>query len=214
MTFRFKIFAAIVLVMTLIISLLTLNLWLEWYNRLRAERQAAGELLARTAQDWIPMVFTAPTPPAAEQIEVLVRQLRRSTLFEEWVIVDARGTPLASSHPGLIPLPADSTEDMEESLSTGRLVVRKNQVSAPLLLADGQKVAISMNLQRGLLAPVDPARQFSAVLVIMGMGTALLILTMYILLNRFVIRPLERLVAASGCIEAGDYTKEIPVGSR
>lgn len=219
MTLRFKILTAIVLVMTLIFSLVTLNLWLETYSRLRAEKQTVGELLARVAQDWVsgggPDCATSST--IEEQVGALVERLRYSTLFDEWTIVDSEGRPLESNPPWRLSLPLENKEDMKEALLSGRPVIRKFEVSAPLLLVSGEKkekIGIRMNLRPELFTPSDPVRQFSAILLIMGMGTALLILTMYVLLNRFVMRPLERLVTASSFVEAGDYTKEIPESSR
>jgi signal transduction histidine kinase len=216
MTLRFKILAAIVLVMTLIFSLLTLNLWLESYNRIRAEKQTVGELLARITQDWVTKSYEDRTksPTTEEQLAAIAERLRYSTLFDQWLIVDSQCNPIESNQPWRLALPLENVNDMTEALSTGRPVIRKLEVSAPLLFASGQKIGIRMNVRPDLLTSADPARQFSAVLIIMGMGTVLLILTMYVLLNRFVMRPLERLVAASSHVEAGDYAKEIPESSR
>lgn len=216
MSLRNKMLFAVVGVMILVVSLLTLNLWTNALWRMGEERNLKAELALAVVQAWLtdPQGSTRYDP--AEGWAVLSRRFGTSGLFDEWVVIDDRYQPLTYSQN----FPRDEfaalarDERMREAIELHTLRARGDYVYAPLPTLDGHWVAARLKINPYFLPRSDPMESFKGMLGVMALGTILLILNVYILLSRFVLRPLDQLVDASRRVAHGDYSRPIPPPTR
>jgi HAMP domain-containing protein len=212
MSLRNKILVSIIVIMTLIVALLTTNLAYDALARSQAERQRSADLMARLAQEWITdLVTTTGVPKDFSDPEWRLRvgnKFGQSSLFRRWVIVDPQFKVIAWNMAGE-PRDEFKTEDLKSAVEQGRIVVRENTIAAPLLLPDGRRVCLRMNTEHLNPPPLGLVDRWQNVFIVMALGTILLIVTVYMLLNRLVVRPLEVLADASTRIKNKDYSRTV-----
>jgi signal transduction histidine kinase len=212
MSLRLKMFLTVVAIMTLVSSLLTLNLWVEAYRRSREDRRRTGEFLARLVQDWLGDEGSRVAQPEDPASWVgLSRRIGGSVLFEDWSVftIDEAGNGVwrAGSSGG----PRRAGEDVRRAAAAGQVVVTGNRVAAPLVLAGERRAfaVLSMSLPRRTPSPAFAVDSFRTVVWVMALGTLLLILNVYIFLNGLVLRPLEDLAEASRRVARGDFARPV-----
>ena len=102
----------------------------------------------------------------------------------------------------------------------GRLVRGQAQVEVFPLTVEGRRRMVAATYMNELdwinLAVVDPAqvmglRPFAPILALMILGLALSVLLVSVMLNRLVLKPLERLTGSSRAIAAGEFGIKLPV---
>lgn len=205
---------AVVATMFLVFFLLTLNLWVNALDRVRTEKRNMAEVIQQVTQDWITEndSLFGDIRSNQEAWAEFSRRVGRTSLFQDWIVADQAGEVLAYD-PTMTAPPPPLKDDEELTRAIGKpdreVVVRGSRVTAPLVLADGRVVALRVNIDHLASPSFDPVEGFKGVLTVMGLGTVLLILVMYILLKGMVMRPLEILVEASRRVTAGDYRHPI-----
>jgi len=204
---RTKMMFAVVATMFLVFFLLTLNLWVNALDRVRTEKRNMAEVIQQVTQDWISERNHLWATGDQEAWADFSRRVSRSSLFRDWIVADGMGDILAYD-PTMEtpPPPLKRDEELTRAVGNDReVVVRGNRVTAPLLLADGQVVALRVNIDHLASPAFDPVEGFKGILTVMALGTVLLILVMYILLKGMIMRPLGTLVEASHRVATGDY---------
>ncbi|MBI5366723.1 MAG: HAMP domain-containing protein [Planctomycetes bacterium] len=212
MSLRYKIFLGAGLTMILVVGLLSLRLAVDSLTRADAERRRIGNLVFHVVQEWISDQKVLGTGSGGAEMWVEVsRRLSRSDLFRSWIIVDFPRTPLAWSTE-LDDLDAARADpEFHRVFDSREVLVAGSRVYVPLYLPDSDEYVVLRNDIRHLtVSESSLVDSIKSDLGILGLGTLLLLLILYVLLNSLVVRPLEALSEASGRIAAGDYTHEIP----
>jgi len=204
MSLRYKILLALTAVMILILGILTFHLWITAWGRVQTNQRGMTELIKSVAQDWLADVRTA------EDWETLKAKLNYSTLFTNWVIVDDTLQPVISASP--IPDAGIFKNDkyIAEVLQTRQPVFRDGFVIAPLIMSNNKLFVMKMKPQTSPEQDFNPIESVKTILLVMPLGTFVLILSMYILLTKLVLNPIEALAKASAEISKGNYNINIP----
>ncbi|MBI3270077.1 MAG: HAMP domain-containing protein [Planctomycetes bacterium] len=207
MSLRYKIFLGAGLTMIAVVSLLTLHISVETLTRAADERRRIGNLIFHVVQEWIDE--RRPVSAAAADAETWVefnRRLSKNDLFRSWLIVDSSSKALAWD-PDLQDVEvARADPNLALAAKRQEITVSGNHVYVPLVLSEGSQVVVLRNDIRHLTVPETYITQLiKSDIGIMALGTVLLVLILYILLNALVVRPLETLSDASRAIAAGNY---------
>jgi signal transduction histidine kinase len=214
MTLRTRLLVTAFCVMTAVLALLTLTLAVDALARTRAEQLRQGELVAAWAQDWVNDHRETLAAAAGQgQWADLARRLGRSPLVADWAVAvkTPAGLEVAATRaPDTLQAREVWAACLEEAVRRQRTVIRGVWVGAPLLLPDGRVYGLALAVPAvGDTAP-DIAGTFVRMAWVMALGTALLLLVMFVLLNRFVLRPLDALAAASARVARGDFSRPVP----
>lgn len=201
MSLRYKILVAIITVMVLILGLLTLSLWVDAQARIKAEQTKIATLTVQVVQDWLANI---------NDRAVLQEKLVSSGLFSGWVIVDSDFNQIASSEAVAKRNYKNDTDLNEARTLHPPILIKGSKVSAWLTLPKGETAGVKMDIQYLSWTQFNPWDSVKIILLIMPLGTILLILSIYFLLTRLVIRPIETLSKASSRLASGDYAVEIP----
>ena len=217
MSLRTRILVSVFCVMGGVLALLALNLAADALARTGRERIRQGELVAAWVQDWVLDQRDRLLPLAAEgRWPELSRRLSRSPLVADWVVVEpseAGWTLAAARDPAAPPDRAAWGACVGEALAQRRVAVRPPWVAAPLVFPDGRMVGLALAVPAvGDTAP-DLGGTLARMAWVMLLGTALLLLVMYILLDRFVLRPMGALVSGSERVARGDFSRPVPAAS-
>ena len=190
--------------MILILGILTFHLWITAWGRVQTNQRGMAELLKSVAQDWLTDVQTT------EDWSTLKSKLNYSTLFTNWVIVDDKFQPVISASP--IPDAGVFKDDKSiiEVLATRQPLFRDGFVIAPLIKSDNKLYVMKMETQPLPGLDFNPIESVKTILLVMPLGTLILILSMYILLTKLILNPIEMLAKASSEISKGNYNVSIP----
>jgi signal transduction histidine kinase len=212
MSLRTKMVLSILVFLVLVFGLLTLNLWLVAAGRATAEAERDADLTARVVGDLV-RTWTSRFPSwSPDAWAELTRKLELSELISEWTIVgrDDHGLRVMIS----------SERDPERILREEAALFSKameevhvepggSRLFVPILSSQGDRFAARLDV-RGTAAPgVQIAGALRSILTTMALGTALLLLNIFVLTNRLVLRPLDSLVQASNRVASGDFTQKI-----
>ncbi len=199
--------------LVLVFGLVTLNLWLDAAQRARTESRRNADLVARVIGDLV-RAWTARFPSGSEETWAeLSRRLSTSELVSGWIVAERRAggfAPLASSEPHPeAPLAAEAAE-FRRAMEGVEVAPGGTTVWMPLLMPDGRRLVARLAIRGAAVPSVEIAGVLRGILTVMALGTALILLNIVVLLHRMVLRPLDRLVEASGRVAAGDFSQKIP----
>lgn len=211
MSLRTKLLLVTFLFMVIVVGLLTLNLSLEAaVNRARA-RDRDARLLERLAADWIRE--SAGARGFVDWTEVAQR-LGRSTLIDNWVIVERTASGLEPrTHGGVSFTPTLDERDLKrlgEAIDERKTSSTSTRVYLPIEAAGGVVYGARFDLKPELVPESDFRETLRSIVSIMALGTLLILLNSYIFLNRFVLRPLRNLVNVSERVAEGDFSTKVP----
>jgi signal transduction histidine kinase len=210
MSLKAKILLSTSLFMVLVVGLLTLNLSIDAIGRQARERDRQARLVQRLVMDWI---REGAGPEGFADWDGLSRKLTSSSLISEWVIVAPRGETLhvfSYSEGTALPLPASEVSRFKESIQGRRVQTFVSSVYIPVETRFGRVYGARFHLASDLEAGGGLGDSLTRIFTIMALGTALLLLNVFIFLNRFVLRPLRELSDASKRISEGDFSRKIP----
>ncbi len=215
MSLRTRILVSAFCVMGGVLALLTLSLAADALASARREQIRQGELVVAWVQEWILDQRGALLPLAAEdRWAELGRRIGRSPLVDDWIVVEPEGpgrwSVVASRAPGTAATGAWAA-GVTEAMKDRRVVVKPPWIAAPLILPDGRMDVIVMSVPAVVETPPDLGGTFVRMAWVMLLGTALLLLVMYILLNRFVLRPMGDLMAGAERVARGDFSRAVRV---
>jgi signal transduction histidine kinase len=188
--------------MILILGILTFHLWITAWGRVQTNQRGMTELLKSVAQDWLADVKTA------EDWKTLKAKLNESTLFTDWVILDDNHLPIISAYPLPDSKAFKNDKTISEVLSTRQPIFREGFVIAPLIM-NNKLFVMRMETQPLPGLDFNPIESVKTILLVMPLGTLILILSMYILLTKLVLNPIEMLAKASSEITKGNYNVDI-----
>ncbi|HEX7896275.1 MAG TPA: ATP-binding protein [Planctomycetota bacterium] len=199
--------ASIFIFLVLVFGLLTLNLWLDAAARSRAEAQRNALLIGRLVSD-LARSWTSRYPDWTEEAWAeLSRKLELTDILERWTVVgfrDDKPVVMASNELD----PEIDVESFREALA-GVPEPDGSRIYMPLDTPSGERFVARLDLR----GPAVPHRGLSgamgAIVTVMALGTVLLLLNLYVVTNRLVLRPLESLVDASGRVARGDFSQKI-----
>ncbi|MDI6733210.1 MAG: HAMP domain-containing sensor histidine kinase [Planctomycetota bacterium] len=205
MSLRYKILLALTAVMILILGILTFHLWITAWGRIETNQRGMAELLKSVAQDWLAEVHTS------KDWETLKSRLNYSTLFTNWVIVDENLLPVISAAPISNQDIFKKDKLIAEVMQSRQPIFRDGYVIAPLIMPDNRLLVMKMETTRLSGLDFNPIESVKTILVVMPLGTLILILSMYILLTKLVLNPIEMLSKASMGIASGNYQVNLPI---
>jgi signal transduction histidine kinase len=213
MSLRTKMVLSILVFLVLVFGLLTLNLWLVAAARATAEAERDADLTARVVGDLV-RTWTSRFPSwSPDAWAELSRKLELSELISGWTVVgrDEKGLRVMIS----------SEKDPDRILREDAALFGKgmeevhvepggSRLFVPILTTQGDRFSARLDVRGTAVPGVPTAGALKSILTTMALGTALLLLNIFVLTNRLVLRPLDSLVQASHRVAAGDFTKKIP----
>ncbi|HLG42421.1 MAG TPA: HAMP domain-containing sensor histidine kinase, partial [Planctomycetota bacterium] len=140
-------------------------------------------------------------------------RLDRTALFRSYLVVEGDpGGTLSTrlSSRDVPPLAREDEEAFRVVLESGKTRVRGASAYVALGAVRKRPLAARLVLPESTSAVEEVAQTVHGVVLVMGIGIVVILLTTYVLLNRFVLRPLNRLAESSEAVAAGDYTKRLP----
>lgn len=214
MSLKTKILSTLFLFMALVFVLLTVNLLLELPMRTQQQSQRQAELAARLVYSWMLESFERADPDHPYFWADLQGRLDRTGLFRGYRVVEAPpgGGELAVRIQSR-EMEGVSVEEegyFRSVLDSGKTLVRGADAYVALGAIRKRLLAARLVLPEATSAAEEVAQTVHGVVMIMVIGIVLILLTTYVLLNRFVLRPLNRLAESSEAVGAGDYTKLLP----
>jgi signal transduction histidine kinase len=217
MSLRTRILVSVFCVMGGVLALLALNLAADALARTARERIRQGELVAAWVQDWILDQRDLLLPLAEEgRWAELARRLGRSPLVADWVAVEPEGEGWVVASARSPETAADGSvwgPCVREALDLRRVVVHTPWVAAPLVFPDGRKIGIALAVPAMGETVPDLGGTLARMAWVMLLGTALLMLVMFILLDRFVLRPMGALVAGAERVARSDFSRPVPAAA-
>lgn len=205
MKLRPKVFLAVLFTMMLMLAALSVWLFYQSVSFSREENAKTTQILSNMLQGWIVETQHLPDP---ELVAHLDEKMRRSLLFDTWVIVDERREPLRWNGPQREANAASADPLIQEVLASGAGEPRiiEDRVYMKLVLPTDAPIGVRTDLKAGLVPHFDWESSFWQLLASIVLATAVLTLSLYYLLERHVIRPLDSLGDASRRILGGDYS--------
>ncbi|MFA5794266.1 MAG: HAMP domain-containing sensor histidine kinase [Candidatus Brocadiia bacterium] len=214
MSLRYKILIALASVMILILGILTLNLWVNALARVHSNQQKMADVLTSIIQDWLKDIKSPPAPPSENSEWAGLRdKLNNSALFTKWVIVNNKLEPILSATPIVDAATFKNDADLIKALKQQKPVFSLaggTVVNTPLRMSDNTVLLIKMDIQRPQGMELDPMESLKTILWVMPLGTIFLILSMYVLMTKLILRPIEALSEASRQISSGNYKVTLP----
>ncbi len=209
MSLRSKMLAGVILVMTLVGGLLTANLVADGIARRSAQASDKAEFLARLAADWVEHTPSLRTTDWAS----FDRRLSTSPLVSGWLVV-ARGrdgsTLSIETSSGDRDLGVEEEAVFRGVFADKRVRVLGTRAYAPLATGEGDH-AVRLDLRGHEIAGgFDLTQSLGNIVVIMVLGTVILVLLTWVLLQRVVLRPLQAILDASRRVSEGDYSGRVP----
>ncbi len=222
MKLRTKVFAWVLLTMGFVFALLTVNLLLEDIRRTDAHQANVAQLVQIMTQDLVSGLSTLET--REEQVARLEERLNRIQIFREWHLFNAAGEQLrkGGAQPPDIPketalkdrqfmrAAAHDQSTLEDKVFVTRIEYAPEGTRELPQAAPRQFLVLRARIEHEVAAGYDVWDSFRKVLLLMVLGTGLLTLTMTIVLERLVVKPLETLARASERLSLGDYTAPVP----
>ena len=213
MSLRTKMMVSIFAFLVLVFGLLTLNLWLDAAARSRAEAQRNADLINRLVSD-LARSWTSRYPAWTEEAWAEIsRKMELAEVADRWTFVG-----FSAAGPVVM---ASNEHDPDRVLREDAEVLRR-ALEHPVVENDGARLYMPVETASGerfvgrldLRGPAAPASglpgAMGAIVTVMALGTVLLLLNLYVVTNRLVLRPLGRLVEASERVAHGDFSKKIP----
>jgi signal transduction histidine kinase len=215
MKLRTKVFAWIILTMGFVFAILTVNLLLEDIHRSEVHRSNVAALVQVMTQDWITKV--GPSAPKSEQLAVLEQRLHRTQIFQEWTVYDSEYRPLFGRGAALTDVERVKREvyravgNNKTSLEGDVFIARIEYAPEPggKVAEKPEYVLLRGRIKHDAAAEFDLKKSFIPILLTLGLGTGVMILTVAMVLERAVLRPLERLARASERVALGDYSTPV-----
>ena len=223
MKLRTKVFAWVLLTMGFVFALLTVNLLLEEKRREDAHQANVAQFVTVMTQDLVSglSAFTS----REEQIQELEQRLSRIQIFKDWHLFDASGNQLrkGGEHPPDIAKEVvlkdshwaqaaqhDQTTVFEGVFWTRVEYALEGTRELPHQTERSEYLVLRARIQESATTGDTVWDSFRKVLLLMLLGTGLLTLTMTIVLERLVVKPLEMLARASERLSLGDYGSPVP----
>lgn len=212
MSLKGKILLSIFLFMVLVFVLLTVNLLVDLSGRATLEVERNAHLVSLLTLDWMKAEYELQGLYSEMYWPALNRRLYDSALVSEWIIV------LRKTDGGLEVKASSSHQDLSRTelhRFTQVFEDRKTKVfgnSAYVILPSrfGETFAAKFTLKEEALPAYDVGAAIRSVVVVMVIGIVLILLNTYVLLNRWMFRPLDELARASTRIGMGDFSKTLP----
>src|ERR1043166_472531 len=213
MSLRTKMMLSIFVFLVLVFGLLTLNLWIGAASKDQTERKRNADLVARMAGDLV-QAWTAPHPAWDEEAWAEVsRKMVNSQLVERWTIASRNGGKMHA----VVSNERDPEAVLQQDAALFSSAFEGNQTARdgariymPLLSPQGERFAARLDVRSSAVPAAGIGETMRGILTVMALGTALLLLNIYVFTNRLVLRPLDSLIEASNRVAAGDFSKKIP----
>lgn len=222
MSLRTKILLTLFLFTTLVFALLTLNLLVDFPRRAHLQTRRQAEFLSRLVDTWLMEMLARADPEDPRFWDVLSRRMEEDTLFRDYLIVqwpvEGGGKPRLRAWSEEVPpgIHAEELEIFKAVAHSRKTDIRGTRaytfIGALPRRPGGPRYVVLGRLDlAGTTTPVAEVQEtIRSVLFIMITGTALILLTTYILLDRFVLRPLRRLAEAATAVAEGRTLPRLP----
>ncbi len=221
MSLKAKILLSTFLFMVLVFALLALNLMYDVPERLKIERNRQAQFMSMLINDQMKLAWDYSADRDPIHWQFLNQRLYDSSLLQDWAIVaaspDFSEIELKSSGSTTFALTESERERFLRVLGDRKTFTEEGYTY--LLLAppiQGKKLyAARLGLKQEVLESHDVERGILGVVFVFFVGTILILLNMYVMLHRFVLRPLNQLAEASAAVASGDFSRTIrePVGT-
>ncbi|MGE0431074.1 MAG: sensor histidine kinase [Planctomycetota bacterium] len=231
MSLRFKIFLATFGFMLLTTAILTLSLVLHALNQYQNYKKSFSDSIEQVVENWVATALPDSLDTPAKligRLDALEGQFfprdagnaPRRKLFDEIVLMDRYRQVVR------VVAPADAPErpaigsrlydpPLEPLMRDARTQIKDEVVYKPLMrkrpLGSDMEIAwvLRMRLDLEIPAPMEIGQLMAPVLWVMLLGTIALLLSLFFLLSRLVLKPIEQLAGVSQSIARGDYTRRV-----
>ena len=217
MSFRTKILATLALFMVLVSSLVSVVMITDVTRRARREEERTAALLSGLAYD-----FTRANAPAFDRMIsgadgwTGLGRLTGSSKLIDGITVISRDTKtgrqsftVRGSSSGTAELSLDEQNLLVATLGTEKASPKYERGSVYLRLNDRTNPdwAARIDFAPSALPPADVGSAVREVISVMLLGAVILLLVVYVMLNRLVLRPIDALSEASARIALGDFSR-------
>lgn len=214
MSLRTKILASIFAFMTLVFGLLALNVWLHAAARAREDARRHSLVVASLVHAWTAQAVATGGPLTEENLALLARRLGEWNLVSDWILVAPEGERdlrvLCAGGPGSREIPPEDAPRFREAFRQLSVDRGGARLWVPLSLGPGAPAALRLDLREWAVPSAGWGDALRGILVAVALGTVLVLLNTYVLLDRLVLRPLRRLAEASERVAEGDFSRKIP----
>ncbi|KAF0244025.1 MAG: two-component system NtrC family sensor [Planctomycetota bacterium] len=222
MRLRTKVFAWVLLTMGFVFALLTVNLLLEEKRREDAHQADLAQFVRVMTQDLVSGL--TPFTTREDQLQELEQRLNRIDIFRDWHLFDsganqkrkgggqpadmAQATVEKDSH--FVQASQHDQSTLTDGVFWTRIEYAPEDTLEPAPIGPGRYLVLRTLIKQGPATADTVWDSFQKVLLLMLLGTGLLTLTMTIVLERLVVKPLETLARASERLSLGDYGSPVP----
>lgn len=214
MSLKAKILSTTFLFLVLVFILLTLNLVFDVPRRIELDAKRQAQLQSMLINDLMKLAWDYSGDKESIHWQALNQRLYDSSMLSDWAFVAASGEALElkSSSDSAYALDALERERFLRVLHDRKTFSEGSHTY--LMLAppvQGKIIYVArLGLRGDLLESSDFEQTLYGVVLIFVIGIALILLNTYVLLNRFVLRPLNQLAEASSAVAAGDFSRTVP----
>lgn len=209
MSLKLKFLAGVTGFMTLIVGLVTLNLLLDAHQR----RMAQSEAVRVLTEDWARSIRELREARSDSSWLPVEARLEGQSLVKGWKIAGFPGgepTVLSAKNAERV-LSERDLQYIERARRSGRAQVTGPLVYVPFQANNGELFVGRFELAHPLTLAEDPAQPIREILLLMAAATALVLIVIYIFLERYVMRPLGTLLEGARRIAMGDLNRPVPL---
>jgi len=214
MSLRGRMIGGITGVMLLVWALVTLNLLIGIYARHKSDINDLAQLVGYSIEASVGDV--GDLSEATQRVE-FQRRLTNFGLVDGWIVVSQRNGSLS-----VVMNSSDSALSKEDERHLKTALAEKlvfvggdeEQRRVYMPLGGSELYGARLDVRPGFMTAPPLASTVWASVAILVLGTLMLIMLTYVLLNRLVLSPLASIVDASGRVSEGDYTRRIPAPAR
>ncbi|HZL73526.1 MAG TPA: HAMP domain-containing sensor histidine kinase [Planctomycetota bacterium] len=214
MSLRGRMIGGITGVMLLVWALVTLNLLIGIYARHKSDVNDLAQLVGYSIEASVGDV--GDLSEATQRVE-FQRRLTNFGLVDGWIVVSQRNGSLS-----VVMNSSDSALSREDERHLKTALAEKlvfvggdeEQRRVYMPLGGSELYGARLDVRPGFLTAPPLASTVWASVAILVLGTLMLIMLTYVLLNRLVLSPLASIVDASGRVSEGDYSRRIPAAAR
>lgn len=215
MSLKTRFLLATILGNALVLAILTTVLILQERERHQRVHENQAVLLHQNLQDWFQPAF-APREESdiyESRLDRIEFRLNRNSQFPTWYLFNPAGDLVRAAGTPSSP-PSRDQKILNRAIEENQPLVRNNRLYTPLMTREGTSY--------GLIAEVSllehPAFQFQSALVptllIMGLGTVLLVIILYLIYEYLLFNPLSELLELTEDVQNQNYDRRLEIPDR
>lgn len=203
MTARGKILLAIVLSFIVVTVLTGLTMTLHIVDSIRSEHEQKSRFLTQLISDYVN--FTMRGSYKEMNWSDFDKLMSSSALVSDWAICETGSLKGLSSSKQPAQLSEEDIADLRDAASRGSPVVRGNVVFSSIKTLYGETLLCRLTLTEKYATGIQFGNILFSTIAVLFIGAAVTGLIVYVMLDKFLIRPMEELSAGARRVAAGNY---------